>query len=102
MSRIFKYINLKFEGKGTKGYDCVVIPGAAKGTMCEDFTAANLNANRFCGNSAGLPTKTAATNNAMNVCANCGTVCSKLDLMIYFNVAINFLQTLICVIKFLS
>ena len=63
---------------GMMGYDCVIIPGAAKGTMCSDFAADNLNNNRFCGNSAGLATVTAATNNANNVCANCGTVCSKL------------------------
>ena len=39
---------------GTAGYDCVVIPGAAEGTMCNDFSANGLNAERFCGNEQGL------------------------------------------------
>jgi len=57
---------------GTLGYDCLVIPGAAKGTACDDFTADNLNANRFCGNSKGLAiSKTATTD------AKVGTVCTK-------------------------
>ena len=56
---------------GTLGYDCLMIPGAAIGTMCTDFPAANLNANAFCGNSQGL-CKT--TNNAD--AANVATICS--------------------------
>ena len=32
-----------------KGYDCLVIPGAKEGATCNAFSAARLNANRFCG-----------------------------------------------------
>ena len=58
---------------GTKGYDCLEIPGAAKGTMCEDFAATRLNANVFCGDSAGLATVMMAERGA-----NSGTICSEL------------------------
>ena len=60
-------------GMGTKGYDCLEIPGAAVGTMCADFEATRLNANVFCGNSAGLATKKEAKRDGTNN----GTVCSK-------------------------
>ena len=59
-------------GMGTKGFDCLEIPGAAKGTMCSDFDATRLNANVFCGNSAGLATKKEAKRDGTNN----GTVCS--------------------------
>ena len=59
-------------GKGTKGYDCLVIPGAKEGKTCNAFEATRLNAMRFCGNSAGLAVKKEAT-----PAANSGTVCSK-------------------------
>ena len=49
----------------TGGYDCVVIPGAAKGTMCEDFNANGLNGNRFCGNERGLATQNPAAADTM-------------------------------------
>ena len=61
---------------GTKGYDCIEIPGAAKGTMCEDFTAnagTRLNANYFCGDSGGLVTQKEGQRGA-----NSGTICSEL------------------------
>ena len=62
-------------GKGTKGYDCLVIPGAAKGTMCESFMEPSAkNANRFCGNSGGLAISKSA--NAKG--EKSGTICSKL------------------------
>ena len=63
---------------GTKGYDCLEIPGAAKGTMCEDFAATRLNANVFCGDSAGLATVMMAERGA-----NSGTICSELYLQLY-------------------
>ena len=53
-----------------------MIPGAAVGTMCADFPAANLNANVFCGNSQGLAKTTDAA-----AAANTGTICS----MLYFS-----------------
>ena len=59
----------------TGGYDCVMIPGAAKGTMCESFESDEAkNANRFCGNSGGLAIKKEAKTDG----TNSGTVCSKL------------------------
>ena len=57
---------------GTAGYDCVVIPGAAEGTMCNDFSANGLNAERFCGNEQGLAIVKSAKAAAMT-----GTICSK-------------------------
>ena len=63
---------------GTKGYDCLEIPGAAKGTMCEDFAATRLNANVFCGDSAGLATVMMAERGA-----NSGTICSELHSQLY-------------------
>ena len=59
-------------GMGTAGYDCVVIPGAAEGTMCNDFSANGLNAERFCGNEQGLAIVKSAKAAAMT-----GTICSK-------------------------
>ena len=59
-------------GAGTKGYDCIVIPGAAVGTMCVDFMTV-MNANVFCGNSGGL----AKTKSAKTDGTNSGTICSK-------------------------
>ena len=59
----------------TKGYDCIEIPGAKLGTMCASFTMANAKqANRFCGNSQGLPKSTSAmaTDGSMS-----GTICSN-------------------------
>merc|ERR1719510_2940883 len=56
----------KTDGMGTKGYDCIIIPGAVK----TDLTPIGvkdkaLNANMFCGQSKGLGTEkdkdTAAT-----------------------------------------
>ena len=41
--------------------------------MCADFEATRLNANVFCGNSAGLATKKEAKRDGTNN----GTVCSK-------------------------
>ena len=55
-----------------KGYDCIMIPGAGKGTKCSAWSANALNANRFCGNSKGLATIKEAKTDAMS-----GTVCSK-------------------------
>ena len=57
---------------GKAGYDCIVIPGAADGTMCNDFTANALNGQRFCGNEQGLAKEDEATAAAMS-----GTICSK-------------------------
>ena len=57
---------------GTAGYDCIVIPGAADGTMCADFAANALNGQRFCGNEQGLAKVEKATAVAMS-----GTICSK-------------------------
>jgi len=63
---------------GVSGYDCLQIPGAAKGTKCSAFTGANvINADRFCGNEAGLGTKTTATGGATPM--NVGTICTKQD-----------------------
>ena len=43
---------------GTKGYDCVVIPGALKTDLTPIGAAKNaLNANMFCGQSIGLGSK---------------------------------------------
>ena len=56
----------------TAGYDCIVIPGAADGTMCADFMTAALNGQRFCGNEQGLAKEVEATAAAMS-----GTICSK-------------------------
>ena len=58
------------DGDG-KGYDCLQIPGAAKGTKCDAFTV--VNADVFCGNSAGLPTQTNAVDDTKS-----GTVCSMM------------------------
>ena len=58
---------------GTKGYDCIVIPGAAVGRECKDFDSV-MNANVFCGNSGGLATKKSAKTDG----TNSGTICSKL------------------------
>ena len=52
------------DGKGTKGFDCIIIPGAAK--MTEPFTA--LASHAFCGQ-GGLGSKT--DGNELK------TVCSK-------------------------
>ena len=81
---------------GTKGYDCLEIPGAAKGTMCEDFAATRLNANVFCGDSAGLATVMMAERGA-----NSGTICSELHSQLYnhFEIIpkiINFLFGKLC------
>jgi len=63
-------------GTGTKGYDCLQIPGAAKGENCDPFTSADIkNADRFCGNSAGLATKKSALGDGTNT----GTICTKQD-----------------------
>lgn len=59
------------DGMAASGYDCIEIPGAAKGAMCEDFAAANMNANVFCGNEGGLAKTAAAVDG--------GTICSKSD-----------------------
>ena len=59
-------------GKGTLGYDCIMIPGAKLGTMCADFSANAINANRFCGNSQGLAKSVDAVDNTKQ-----GTICSK-------------------------
>jgi len=68
----------KTDGMGTKGYDCLQIPGAANGENCDPFSADRLNADRFCGNSAGLAiAKTATGTNAPGT--NQGTVCTKQD-----------------------
>ena len=62
-------------GMGTKGYDCLVIPGAAVGTMCNQFETDEVkNANVFCGNSGGLATKKSAKADG----TNSGTICSKI------------------------
>ena len=74
MLRKFFKIYIYLGTSATGGYDCVMIPGAARGTMCESFTMAEVkNANRFCGNSGGLATKT----KAMTDGTNSGTICSK-------------------------
>ena len=67
---------------GTAGYDCVVIPGAAEGTMCNDFSANGLNAERFCGNEQGLAIVKSAKAAAMT-----GTICSKF----WFNLRIQWI-----------
>ena len=69
------------------GYDCVMIPGAAVGTMCESFTMKDVrNANRFCGNSGGLATKTKAKTDG----TNSGTICSKLNKHWFFQLMTTF------------
>ena len=64
-------------GDGAFGYDCLMIPGAAEGPMCNALGTAGdrMNANRFCGNSAGLAIKMMAQ--ADNANMKQGTVCSK-------------------------
>ena len=58
---------------GESGYDCLQIPGAQSGTMCAQWTDADIkNANRFCGNSGGLAKKKDAA-----AAADTATVCSK-------------------------
>ena len=58
---------------GESGYDCLQIPGAQSGTMCAQWTEADIkNANRFCGNSGGLAKKKDAA-----AAADTATVCSK-------------------------
>ena len=61
------------------GYDCLIIPGAAEGPTCNALGAAGsrVNANRFCGQSAGLA-KTAAAKQASDAGKlKQGTICSK-------------------------
>ena len=57
----------------SKGYDCIMIPGAASGTQCNAWPANAVNANRFCGNSVGL----AKVVTASIATTHSGTVCSK-------------------------
>ena len=75
------------DGDG-KGYDCLQIPGAAKGTKCDVFTV--VNADVFCGNSAGLPTQTNAVDDTKS-----GTVCSKYDVLT-FHVYCNSFIDMLC------
>merc|ERR1712241_820509 len=63
------------DGMGTKGYDCLIIPGAKLGTACADFPAGRLNAMRFCGNSVGLAMMTSAM--GAQAPPQSGTVCTK-------------------------
>ena len=70
---IFYSVEMCDIGLGTKGFDCIEIPGAKLGTMCASFVNANAKqANRFCGNSQGLPKTINAAAPAMT-----GTICSK-------------------------
>ena len=70
MNLLLKHFELK--GMLTIGYDCLVIPGAADGTMCADFADMALNGQRFCGHELGLAKEDEAKAAAMT-----GTICSK-------------------------
>jgi len=61
------------DGKGTLGYDCLVIPGALLGTASAAFTANAIGADRFCGESKGLATKAAGDDSA----TASKTICTK-------------------------
>ena len=54
----------------TLGWDCIVIPGARKGTASATFTGDSGRPMRWCGQSEGLVTKAAAGGAA-------GTICCK-------------------------
>ena len=56
-------------GMTTRGYDCVVIPGAKKSTASISFPANYIQANRFCGNSKGLTCTGGMGGNACTVCS---------------------------------
>ena len=68
---------------GEVGYDCIVIPGAADGTMCNDFADNALNGQRFCGNELGLAKEDSIKDAAMS-----GTICSKFwfNYWMYYNI----------------
>ena len=86
------YFVFRHLGAGTKGYDCIVIPGAAVGTMCVDFMTV-MNANVFCGNSGGLAkTKSAKTDGTKS-----GTICSKLFIIHFPKISTALFESLITI-----
>ena len=60
-------------GMTTLGWDCIVIPGARKGTASATFTGDSGRPMRWCGQSEGLVTKAGAGGAA-------GTICCKISL----------------------
>jgi len=58
----------KSSGKGTLGYDCLVIPGALKSEASVAFADNAAGADRFCGESKGLASLDAGTGPSLTIC----------------------------------
>ena len=60
--------NLSLLGMTTLGWDCIVIPGARKGTASAIFTGDSGRPMRWCGQSEGLVNKAGASGTNSTVC----------------------------------
>ena len=63
-------------GMTTLGWDCIVIPGARKGTASATFTGDSGRPMRWCGQSEGLVTKAAAGGAAGTICCKNSLQCT--------------------------
>ena len=60
-------------GMTTLGYDCVIIPGARKGTASATFTGDSGRPMKWCGQSEGLVTKAGAGGATGTICCTYST-----------------------------